>query len=134
MNDWQGGNQSLKEEFDYSVSGIEGEIPAALTGTLFRNIPAMLDVNGHEVPHPFDADGMICKATFKDGQAHFRNRYVRTPGYCKEREKGKIAYRDVFGIEKAGSWMANAFDFRLKNVANTNVYYWGDKPMAPLTD
>lgn len=130
MDDWQGGNQSLKEEFDYPITDIEGEIPAELTGTLFRNIPAMLDVNGQEVHHPFDADGMICKVSFENGQAHFRNRYVRTPGYCEEQEKGKITYRGVFGTEKTGGWAANAFDFRLKNVANTNVYYWGGKLMA----
>ncbi len=112
------------------MSDIEGEIPSKLQGTLFRNIPAMLDVNGHQVHHPFDADGMICKVTFREGQAYFCNRYVRTSGYCEEQEKGEIAYRGVFGTEKSGGWLANAFDFRLKNVANTNVYYWGDKLMA----
>ena len=130
MEDWQGGNQALKREFDYAITDIEGEIPAALRGTLFRNIPAMLDVNGQEVHHPFDADGMICRITFADGQAHFKNRYVRTPGYCEEQEQGKITYRGVFGTEKSGGWTANAFDLRLKNVANTNVYYWGGKLMA----
>ncbi len=130
LDDWQGGNQALKEEFDYAITDIEGEIPAELEGTLFRNIPAMLDVNGHEVHHPFDADGMICKVTFSDGKAHFRNRYVRTQGYCKEQQKGEIAYRGVFGTEKPGGQLANAFDFRLKNVANTNVYYWGGKLLA----
>jgi all-trans-8'-apo-beta-carotenal 15,15'-oxygenase len=130
MEDWQGGNQALKQEFDYPITDIDGEIPTDLRGTLFRNIPAMLDVNGQEVHHPFDADGMICKVTFADGQAHFQNRYVRTPGYCDEQEQGRITYRGVFGTEKSGGWAANAFDLRLKNVANTNVYYWGGKLMA----
>lgn len=130
MEDWQGGNRALKQEFDYPITEIDGAIPPALRGTLFRNIPAMLDVNGQQVHHPFDADGMICKITFADGRAHFQNRYVRTPGYCEEQQKGRIAYRGVFGTEKAGGWAANAFDLRLKNVANTNVYYWGGKLMA----
>jgi len=130
LDDWQGGNQALKEEFDYPITDIEGEIPTELQGTLFRNIPAMLDVDGHLVHHPFDADGMICKITFDQGKAYFRNRYVRTLGYCREREKGEISYRGVFGTEKPGGWLANAFDFRLKNVANTNIYYLGGKLMA----
>lgn len=130
MEDWQGGNQALKAEFEYPIDNIDGEIPPELRGTLFRNIPAMLNVNGQSVHHPFDADGMICKFTFVDGRAYFQNRYVRTPGYCKEQAEGQIAYRGVFGTEKPGGWTANAFDLRLKNVANTNVYYWGGKLMA----
>jgi len=130
LEDWQGGNQALKEEFDYPITEIDGEIPVGLQGTLFRNIPAMLDVNGQEVHHPFDADGMIGKITLANQQAYFQNRYVRTPGYCEEQAQGKITYRGVFGTEKSGGWWDNAFDLRLKNVANTNVYYWGGKLLA----
>jgi all-trans-8'-apo-beta-carotenal 15,15'-oxygenase len=128
--DWQKGNKSLKEEFDYPIEEIEGEIPPQLHGTLFRNIPAMLDVNGHQLRHPFDADGMVCAIAFSEGRAHFRNRYVRTKGFIEEQKAGKILYRGVFGTQKPGGWLANAFDFRLKNVANTNVIHWGGKLMA----
>ena len=130
LEDWQGGNQALKQEFDYVITDVEGEIPAELYGTLFRNVPAMLDVNGHDLHHPFDADGMICAIAFTEGRAHFRNRYVRTEGFLKEQEAGRILYRGVFGTQKPGGWLANAFDFRLKNVANTQVIFWGGKLMA----
>lgn len=130
LADWQGGNQSLKQEYDYPIDAVEGEIPSDLEGTLYRNVPAMLDVNGQPLHHPFDADGMICGITFADGQAHFRNRYVRTQGYREEQQAGQILYRGVFGTEKPGGWWANAFDFRLKNIANTQVIYWGGKLMA----
>ena len=130
IEDWSQANKSFKEELDYPIEDIEGEIPAELTGTLFRNVPAMLDVNGERIHHPFDADGNICAIAFKDGQAHFRNRYVRTEGYLKEQATGKILYRGVFGTEKSGGWLSNAFDFKLKNVANTNVVYWGDRLLA----
>lgn len=130
LEDWQGGNQALKEEFDYAIDNIEGEIPADLQGTLYRNVPAMLDVNGQPLHHPFDADGMICAIAFSQGQAHFRNRYVRTQGFLEEQAAGRILYRGVFGTQKPGGWWANAFDLRLKNIANTQVIYWGGKLLA----
>ena len=130
LEDWQGGNKALKEEFDYAIDNIEGEIPPQLQGTLFRNVPAMLDVNGYELHHPFDADGMICAISFSEGKAHFRNRYVRTKGFVEEQKAGKLLHRGVFGTQKPGGWLANAFDLRLKNIANTNVIYWGGRLMA----
>lgn len=129
-NDWQGGYQSLKQEFDYWIDEIEGEIPPELTGTLFRNGPGLLDINGQLIQHPFDGDGMISRITFKNGRAHFSNRFVRTSAYLAEQEAGQILYRGVFGTQKPGGWLANAFDFRLKNIANTNIIYWGGKLLA----
>ncbi|MBF2009190.1 MAG: carotenoid oxygenase family protein [Chlorogloeopsis fritschii C42_A2020_084] len=129
-HEWQGGYQSLKQEFDYWIDDIEGQIPPELNGTLFRNGPGLLDINGQPIHHPFDGDGMISRITFLNGRAHFRNRFVRTAGYLAEQKAGKILYRGVFGTQKPGGWLANAFDFNLKNIANTNVIYWGDKLLA----
>lgn len=128
--DWQEGYQSLKEEFDYSIDDVEGEIPPELHGTLFRNGPGLMDVNGQSIHHPFDGDGMISRITFSDGRAHFRNRFIRTEAYLEEQKAGKILYRGVFGTQKPGGWLANIFDLKLKNIANTNVIYWGDQLLA----
>ncbi|MBV9385730.1 MAG: carotenoid oxygenase family protein [Chroococcidiopsidaceae cyanobacterium CP_BM_ER_R8_30] len=128
--DWQKGYESLKSEFDYWIDDVEGQIPAKLNGTLFRNGPGLLDVNGHPIHHPFDGDGMISAITFTNGRAHFRNRFVRTAAYLEEQAAGKILYRGVFGTQKPGGFLANAFDFRLKNIANTNIIYWGGKLLA----
>lgn len=127
---WREGYQSLKEEFDYWIDNIEGEIPPELNGTLFKNGPGLLDINGQNIHHPFDGDGMISRITFTNGRAHFRNRFVRTKAYVEEQKAGKILYRGVFGTQKPGGWLANAFDFNLKNIANTNVIYWGGKLLA----
>jgi all-trans-8'-apo-beta-carotenal 15,15'-oxygenase len=128
--EWQKGYRSLKTENDYWIDDIEGEIPAALHGTLFRNGPGMLDVNGERVKHPFDGDGMICAIAFADGRAHFRNRYVQTEGFKAEQKAGKILRRGVFGTQRSGGPLFNAFDFKLKNIANTQVIYWGKKLLA----
>ncbi|MFH7024846.1 MAG: carotenoid oxygenase family protein [Heteroscytonema crispum UTEX LB 1556] len=129
-DDWQGGYESLTQEFDYSIDDIEGQIPPELQGTLFRNGPGLLDVNGQKIHHPFDGDGMISRITFSNGRAHFRNRFVRTTGYLEEQKAGKILYRGVFGTQKPGGWLANILDVKLKNIANTNVIYWGNKLLA----
>ncbi|QSV65653.1 MAG: carotenoid oxygenase family protein [Aphanizomenon flos-aquae DEX188] len=130
LKDWQGGYESLTQEYDYWIDDIEGEIPPELAGTLFRNGAGLLDINGERLHHPFDGDGMISRITFINSRAHFRNQFVQTPGYLAEQKAGKILYRGVFGTQKSGGWLANIFDFKLKNIANTNVIYWGKKLLA----
>jgi all-trans-8'-apo-beta-carotenal 15,15'-oxygenase len=130
LDEWKGGYRSQKQESDYWIEDIQGQIPVELEGTLFRNGPALLDINGESVRHPFDGDGMICRVTFKGGRAHFSNRFVRTQGFIKEQTAGKFLYRGVFGTRKSGGWLSNAFDLRFKNIANTQVVYWGGKLMA----
>ncbi|MBW4505437.1 MAG: carotenoid oxygenase family protein [Scytonematopsis contorta HA4267-MV1] len=127
---WQRGYESLKQESDYWIDDIEGEIPTDLEGTLFRNGPGLLDINGEKIHHPFDGDGMISRISFTNGRAHFKNSFIRTEGYVEEQKAGKIVYRGVFGTQKQGGWLANLFDFKLKNIANTNVIYWGSKLLA----
>ncbi len=128
--DWKRGYESQRQETDYWISNIDGQIPPELNGTLFRNGSGLMDINGQPIAHPFDGDGMIVKIAFKNGQAHFSNRFVRTEGFIKEQAAGKILYRGVFGTQKPGGWLANLFDLKLKNIANTNVIYWGKKLLA----
>ena len=130
MDDWRSGYRSQPNEYAYEISDIEGTIPADLEGTLFRNGPGLLDIGDQSVHHPFDGDGMITSISISQGKAHFRNRFVRTEGYVKEQAAGKPLYRGVFGTQKPGGPLANAFDLRLKNIANTNVIYWGGKLLA----
>ncbi|MEB3883453.1 carotenoid oxygenase family protein [Lyngbya sp. CCY1209] len=128
--DWKRGYGSQPNEYDYAIADIDGTIPPDLEGTLFRNGPGLLDIGGLPIHHPFDGDGMISAIAFRDGRAHYRNRYVRTPGYLEEQKAQTIRYRGVFGTQKPGGWLANAFDLRTKNIANTQVIYWGGKLLA----
>jgi len=73
--DWQGGYKSLRQEFDYWIDDVEGEIPTELQGTLFRNGPGLLDIKGQSIHHPFDGDGMISRISFVNGRAHYRNSF-----------------------------------------------------------
>ncbi len=126
---WARGYKSQPNEYSYEIDRIEGFIPTELQGTLFRNGVGLFEINGEKIGHPFDGDGMVCAITFNQGKAHFKNRYVRTEGYLKEQEAGEILYRG-FGTQKSGGWLANIFDTKFKNAANTNVMYWGGKLWA----
>jgi all-trans-8'-apo-beta-carotenal 15,15'-oxygenase len=130
LKEWQRGYESQPKEYEYQIEDIEGQIPPQLEGTLFRNGPGLLEVYGTPVQHPFDGDGMITSFAFKDGKCYFRNRFIQTEGYLKEKKAGKILYRGVFGTQKPGGWLANIFNLKLKNIANTNVIYWGGKLLA----
>lgn len=62
-NDWQRGYLSQPQEFDYWIDEVDGQIPFELQGTLYRNGPGLLDMNGQPIQHPFDGDGMVCRIT-----------------------------------------------------------------------
>lgn len=127
---WQRGYESQPTEIAYQVADIEGTIPTDLVGTMFRNGPGLLDIGGQPIKHPFDGDGMITAVTFKEGNVFFQNRFVRTTGFVEEQKAGKAVYRGVFGTKKPGGIFSNMFDLRIKNIANTNVLYWGEKLLA----
>ncbi len=127
---WERGFHSLWTEHDYWIDEIEGTIPPELHGTLWRNGPGVLDRGGQRFGHPFDGDGMICRIAFRNGRAHFRNRFVRTEGWQREQRAHKIVYRGVFGTDKPGGFLRNVGDFRIKNIANTNVVFWAGKLWA----
>ncbi|MEN9218680.1 MAG: carotenoid oxygenase family protein [Gloeomargarita sp. DG_2_bins_126] len=130
LEDWQGGHRTQPQEFAYEIEEVTGQIPTDLTGTLFRNGPGRLDRGGQRYHHPFDGDGMISQVSFQNGRAFYRNRYVQTPELQAEQQADQILYRGVFGTLKPGGWLHNIFDLRLKNIANTNVIYWGGKLLA----
>ena len=130
-SDWAKGYSSQPSEFAYEVTDIEGAVPASLEGTYFRNGPGLFEAeDGQKYAHPFDGDGLVSSVTLRGGKAFFRARYVRTEGYVAERKAGKILYRNTFGTQRSGGPLANALDVTQKNVANTNVIWWGGKLLA----
>jgi all-trans-8'-apo-beta-carotenal 15,15'-oxygenase len=73
---------------------------------------------------------MITALRFEEGTLALSNRFVRTAGWQEEEAAGKVLYRGVFGSQKPGGPLANAFDLRLKNIANTGVVQLGDQLLA----
>ena len=125
---WVKGYDSAQEEKCECISS--EALPKGLRGSYFRNGPAKFKVGQDQIMHPFDGDGMVCAVTFDgEGHAYFRNRFVRTPGFVEELKAKKMLYRGQFS-PKSGGFLANAFDMRVKNLANTNVMHWADRLFA----
>jgi len=129
--DWASAFRNVVVELDgVELTAARGTIPPELEGTLYRNGPGRLERGGQWVHHPFDGDGMITALRFAGGKAELRNRFVRTEGWQAEELADKFLYRGVFGTQKPGGAVANAFDLRLKNIANTHVVRLGDQLLA----
>jgi all-trans-8'-apo-beta-carotenal 15,15'-oxygenase len=130
-DDWASAFRNVDVELDgVAVQAARGTVPQELQGTLYRNGPGRLERGGQWLHHPFDGDGMITALRFEQGRVQLRNRFIRTEGWLAEEAAGKLLYRGVFGTQKPGGALSNAFDLRLKNIANTHVVPLGDQLLA----
>lgn len=119
----------------YIIDDIDGIIPPDLAGvTFYKTGPGNFERNGKKFEHVLDGDGFVIAINFfqKDDStgttsAKYTGRFVETEYFCEERDEDKIKYRNVFGTQRDGGVLANAFDLTLKNVANTNVLNWGER-------
>jgi len=104
---------------------VEGEIPRELDGTLYRNGP-----NPQFAPrgryHWFDGDGMIHALTLRDGKAHYRNRWVRTERFKREREAGEALFGGLADWTNSDPRVEGIFP----NAANTNIIVHAGKLLA----
>src|SRR5947207_2854124 len=98
---WSAGFRSLSDEHDYRIDDIDGQVPAALRGTLFRNGMGRNELGGQWFAHWFDGDGMIQAIGFDAEGIRFRNRYVATDNYRDESRAGRILNRG-FGKMRPG--------------------------------
>ncbi|MGI9284236.1 MAG: carotenoid oxygenase family protein [Pseudomonadales bacterium] len=67
---------------------VEGEIPAHLNGTLYRNGPNQRYSPRSEY-HFFAGDGMVHAFQIKDGKVNYKNRWVRTAKWNVEDKEGR---------------------------------------------
>ena len=125
---WSGGFRTLAAEHDYRIDEIDGQVPAGLRGTLYRNGSGRNDLGGEWFPHWFDGDGMISAIRFDDSGIHYRNRYVATPNYRDETRAGHIVNRG-FGKQRPYGMLGNAFR-QPANVSNTSVVMQGDRLLS----
>jgi carotenoid cleavage dioxygenase-like enzyme len=107
---------------------VTGHLPDALNGAYLRNgsNPEFAPQGAY---HWFDGDGMIHALTIADGQASYRNRWVRTPGLLRERAAGRSLFGGIANVQfPEPDVMAECGIF--KNAANTNIVRHAGKIMA----
>ena len=109
------------KEWTATKLAVEGRIPDDFAGTYLRNTENPL-VPGIERYHPFDGDGMIHSITFGNGEAEYRNRFVRTKGLAEELKHGGPLWAGLADSPKkalrADGWGART---RMKDASSTDV-------------
>ncbi|MEH2053692.1 carotenoid oxygenase family protein [Nostoc sp.] len=114
----------IHQEITTDKLSVIGELPLELSGMFVRNGP-----NPQWTPigqyHWFDGDGMLHGVQISNGVATYRNRYVQTAGWKKEREAGKAIWSGL--LEPAQ--MDNPHGPR-KNTANTALVWHAGQMLA----
>ncbi len=87
---WHRGFENLSREHGFVSLRVEGELPAELRGTFYRNGPAVFDVAGERYGHWFDGDGAVTAVRLDGkGGAAGASKLVDTPWRERERRAGK---------------------------------------------
>jgi carotenoid cleavage dioxygenase len=112
---------AIRDEVDASNLEVIGEIPLDLDGVYLRNGPnPQFEPTGRY--HWFDGDGMVHAVHFHDGTATYRNRWIRTEAFERERAAGDVQWVGI--MEPLAS---NPRDMPLKDSSNTDlVFFNGD--------
>jgi carotenoid cleavage dioxygenase-like enzyme len=101
---------------------IEGELPRALNGTLFRNGPnPQFPVAAQ---HWFAGDGMVHAFSLSDGRASYRNAWVRTAKLEAEQRAGRSL------VSGYSSRPGPDGGFADEGVANTNIVWHAGRLLA----
>eukprot|EP00903_Cladosiphon_okamuranus_P015610 g14414.t1 len=109
---------------------VEGEVPQALQGTLFRNGPGRNRDGDRAYGHLFDGDGHVTKVVFKDGRVYAQNRFVKTDLWNPDAPEGERAAGAARAwTPRPGGWRKNVFKMP-GNPVNTNVMVKGGKLYA----
>ena len=85
------GFEPIRFECDYAHLVVEGRLPSELRGTLYRIGPNPQFRPRGEY-NPLQADGMIHAFRIGDGRVAYRNRWVRTRQWQREREAGRALF------------------------------------------
>lgn len=118
----------VHDELDASDLEVIGEIPKDLNGVFLRNGPNPR----YEAPgryHWFDGDGMVHAVHLENGQARYRNRWVRTAAFEAESQAGKALWTGVMENPKDNPF-GNTHGLNLKDSANTDVIFHRGKVLA----
>lgn len=71
----------LQQEISNLPLSVIGEVPGWLSGTLVRNGPVNVHINGKSNPHWFDGLAMLHAFSFHEGKVHYTNRFLRSDAY-----------------------------------------------------
>jgi len=122
---------------------VQGEIPRELLGTLYRNGPnPQFPPRGGLAYHWFDGDGMIHAISLENGQARYKNRWVRTRRFELERTAGRALFGGLTSMDQTDPEAWRALEAQglspyeriqlAADAGNTNVIWHAKKLLALL--
>jgi carotenoid cleavage dioxygenase len=121
----QGNFAPLGFECDANDLVVIGEIPRGLEGALYRN-----GANPQFAPrgkyHWFDGDGMIHGFYFENGRVSYKNRWVRTEKWQRERAAGEALFGGINAMGETDPSVAGVS----ANAANTNIVWHSGRLLA----
>lgn len=120
-----GGFAPVDKELVVTEFEVIGTIPADLNGMYVRNGPVP-QYTPEGKYHWYDGDGMLQAFYFRNGQAEFRNRWVRTDAWHAEQAAGKGLYSGLKQRMPEGVLPDDA----LKNTSNTDVKFHNGKLLS----
>lgn len=82
----------LQQEVANIPLDIKGKIPDWLSGTLIRNGPIKVTVNGKSQKHWFDGLAMLHAFSFHEGHIKYSNKFLRSEAYHTVFDKGSLNY------------------------------------------
>jgi len=109
---------NVSEYYGPTQIQFDSPLPDGLSGTLYRNGPALFKRGDTEYQHWFDGDGMMQSFHLEGSTLTHRANMVHTERYVAEREAGRFLYPS-FGTAFEGGRSANSAD--TVNPANTSV-------------
>lgn len=120
--------ETVSRTHDWTALTVEGELPAALRGTMIRTGPGVLERFGRRLSHTFEADGVLSGLRLDGSGAAFGAvQIVQSEGYLEEEAAGKALYGSA-----APRWrrIANGLRGRGKTTGNTSVLHWQGRMFA----
>ena len=129
----QGNYAPVTEERDLDEAQlrVEGTVPARLLGAYMRDGANVAYQPNHYV-YPLDGDGMVHAVYFKGGHVQYKNRWVQTSHLKTERKFNRTIYGSVGKLLPVPQEVIDAGGepSPIRNTANTNIIYHGDKLLA----
>ncbi|MCP5492114.1 MAG: carotenoid oxygenase family protein [Chlamydiales bacterium] len=125
----------LQNELENSPLETTGKIPDWLSGTLIRNGPTKVTINGESNEHLFDGLAMLHVFSFHEGKVNYSNKFLRSKAYHTVFEKGSLNYGG-FASDPCRSIFKKFLTFFIPNSspavhnANVNVAKLADEYVA----
>lgn len=125
----------LRNELENRPLMTTGKIPDWLSGTLIRNGPVKVTINGESNEHWFDGLAMLHAFSFHEGKVNYSNKFLRSDPYHTVFGKGSLNYAG-FASDPCRSLFKKFLTFFIPNSnpaiqnANVNVAKLADEYVA----